>query len=419
LDNAGCDNIKIVITGFYTAANRGDEGILRGMINAFSQNLKDVDVKVLAHHDIVTSDLTGLKTHKPLLDTERAALLPFYILQMIYLTLWTKIYSMGIFLPLGSRKESVKALMEADLVLVSGGGFLNDNYKPAILGRLFELFFAYILKKPVGIYAHSLGPFNTRFYRLFAKMVFNRMNIITVREKISSSLLEEMKIHVPIRVVPDAAFGMPLNTSYDEEFLSQLVQDEKEMVSISVRDWEYYSSERGHEKYIDTIANVADSLSEDGYGIIFCSTCTGYGGYAKDDRVTAEEVRSRMKHKEDVLMVGEHLGPGTLIQIYSKMKFHIGTRMHSNIYALLAKTPVVAIGYEHKTMGMMERLGLEDQVVDINDIAENEIHKKVDNVISNYEEFKNKISAIIPEVRKEAIQTPVLIMQSLNDPEFV
>ncbi len=35
----------------------------------------------------------------------------------------------------------------SDIIVCSGGGFLNDNYHPAILGRLLSLYAAHKLKK--------------------------------------------------------------------------------------------------------------------------------------------------------------------------------------------------------------------------------------------------------------------------------
>jgi colanic acid/amylovoran biosynthesis protein len=410
----GCDNIRVIITGFYTAANRGDEGILRGMVHALSGEAEGTEIEVLAHHDKVTSELTGLKTHRPLLDTEKAVLLPLYLLQIIYLTIWVMKYRIGVPLPLGRRKNSMRAILEADLVLVSGGGFLNDNYKPAILGRLYELFLAHLLKKPVGIYAHSIGPFNSRFYRLLARLVFRRAQIITVREKVSEKIVRDMDLFVPNIVVPDAAFAMPARHKSDDDVIIQLDGEDKELVSISVREWDYYAKEGGHEQYIETMSKVADSLVDKGYRIIFCSTCSGYGGYSRDDRITAEEVIEGMRNKNSVHVIRDHTGPHTLIEMYSRMKFHIGTRMHSNIFALLGGTPVVAIGYEHKTLGMMERLGMKNLVVDINEFSDEDVQRRIDDVLLNYDDYKGQISRIIPELRREAVETPDLILDAIK-----
>jgi polysaccharide pyruvyl transferase WcaK-like protein len=49
-----------------------------------------------------------------------------------------------------------------------GGATLNDNYRPAIAGRLLLLWIAAILGKRVIIYNQSIGPFNSFLYRRLA-----------------------------------------------------------------------------------------------------------------------------------------------------------------------------------------------------------------------------------------------------------
>jgi colanic acid/amylovoran biosynthesis protein len=404
----------VVITGFYTASNGGDHGILNGMVNALSSHFEDIEIKVIAHHNETTSELTGLKSYQPLTDSERLTLLPVSILQACYLTIWALFYSTGISLPLWSNKKTVKAIADADLVLISGGGFLNDNYKPAIFGRLYEIFFAKSIGKPVGIYSHSLGPFNTLRYRTLAKIAFGRLDIITVREGISADLLNKMKISVPVHIVPDSAFALQFSEISKKKIPKHLKEYKGKMVSISVRKWHLYNTEFGHRRYIDALSKVGDLLVKRGYEVVFCSTCSGFRGYAMDDGKTAREILSKMKYKDQVQIIDSHMDPETLIHIYSKMTFHIGTRMHSNIYSLLAGTPVVPIAYEHKTFGIMRMLELEDLVVDINDVSVEKIMTKVEYLLNNYETLKERINENVMVTRKEAFRTPLLFDEFLK-----
>lgn len=404
----------MVITGFYTASNGGDHGILNGMVNALSSHFEDIEIKVIAHHRKVTSELTGLESYEPLINSERLTALPISILQACYLTIWALFYSKGISLPLWSNKKTIKAITQADLVLVSGGGFLNDNYKPAIFGRLYEIFFAKSIGKPVGIYSHSLGPFNTLRYRIFAKIVFGRLDIITAREGISADLINKMNISTPVHVVPDAAFALQSSEIFKKKIPDQLKEYKGKMVSISVRKWHFYKTDSGHRKYVEALSKVGDLLAIQGYKIVFCSTCSGFRGYAMDDRITAREILSKMKYKEHAQIIGSHMDPETLIHIYSKMTFHIGTRMHSNIFSLLAGTPVVPIAYEHKTLGTMQMLGLKDLVVDINDVSADKIMGKVEYLLKNYEILKSKINERIEDTKREAVRTPLLFDEFLK-----
>ena len=55
--------------------------------------------------------------------------------------------------------------------------------------------------------------------------------------------------------------------------------------------------------------------------------------------------------------------------IWSRCDMFIGTRMHSNIFALAGGVPTIAISYLHKTTGIMEDLGLSDWVIAIEEFT--------------------------------------------------
>ena len=57
-----------------------------------------------------------------------------------------------------------------------------------------------------------------------------------------------------------------------------------------------------------------------------------------------------------------------LQSIYSNLDIMIGTRMHANILALTRGTPGLPIGYLHKTLGIARYVGIEDWVLDIQNI---------------------------------------------------
>jgi colanic acid/amylovoran biosynthesis protein len=384
------------------------------MENVLSSYFNDMELCVIAHHKEATSELTGLRTYPPLVNSERLVTLPHSILKALYLSIWALFYSIGVSLPLGSKKETVRAIIDADLVLVSGGGFLNDNYKPAVFGRLYEIFFAKTIGKHVGIYSHSIGPFNTFGYRNLARKVFGRTDIITVRENISAELVNKLQIAVPIHVVPDAAFALNTDEVPNKNIPIQMEDQDKEMVSISVRKWHLYKTDSGHSKYVEALSKVGDMLVERGYKIVFCSTCTGFMGYPMDDRKTAREIQLRIKNKEQVLIIDEYMDPESMINIYSKMSFHIGTRMHSNIYSLMAGTPTIPIAYEHKTLGVMRMFDLEDLVVDINDISPEKVMEKVEILLNDYEVIKGKIESGVERIRMEAFNTPHLFNEVLE-----
>lgn len=80
---------------------------------------------------------------------------------------------------------------------------------------------------------------------------------------------------------------------------------------------------------------------------------------SQDDRVPARRIARRLSDMAPYVFLVEHPpSPGLLKAVYGQMDVFIGTRMHSNIFALSQGVPVIAIGYQPKTEGIMQMAGL-------------------------------------------------------------
>ena len=89
-------------------------------------------------------------------------------------------------------------LLNSDIVISSPGGFLQDyNIFSSLIPNVFLLCSAKVLRKPVIIYAQSLGPFRNKILRSFVQLILNRVEAIILREEISKYFLNEANINTP------------------------------------------------------------------------------------------------------------------------------------------------------------------------------------------------------------------------------
>lgn len=74
------------------------------------------------------------------------------------------------------------------------------------------------------------------------------------------------------------------------------------------------------------------------------------------------------------------------------MSYFIGTRMHSNIFALSSGIKTLAISYEPKTEGIMKDLGLSEYVIKIENVNSRILNEKFNKLISddNYQKKLNE-----------------------------
>ena len=410
--------MKILITDYHCASNRGDAAILEGVISSLKTNFPNSKISVMTTYPAAAEIINGvIALRQPLVPFNWRR--PKHILIMIYSLIGAFFYKRGISLPL-IKNYHFAPYIEASLIVLTGGSYFNDYYTPANLGRFWGLYFAHLLGKRVVLYSQSIGPLRKFPYRQISRYILNKIDLITLREKMSKKVLEDMGIETRrIYVAADAAFAMPLTNfgKMQVRRYEDFVFDNKLSlkVSISVRHWRYYEKRGdGEKKYIKAIAGLADwFIKEKGSQVFFVSTCTGFNGYYNDDRIIAYEVTKYMDNctvGNPTILHGEYT-PQELSEIYGKMDLHVGTRMHSNILALLQGIPVVAIEYEFKTTGIMELFGLEDYVININDIELAPLLTMIKRVLEQKEYIKKRINDNLPQMKAEAEKPAKLIKE--------
>ncbi len=99
--------------------------------------------------------------------------------------------------------------------------------------------------------------------------------------------------------------------------------------------------------------------------------------------------------------------------IYGRMKIFIGSRMHSNIFALSAGTPCIAIAYEHKTNGIMKMCGLEEWIIPIENIDSRILINKIEELLDNEGIIRERIKNTIQKIKEKSILNALLIRKML------
>jgi colanic acid/amylovoran biosynthesis protein len=117
------------------------------------------------------------------------------------------------------------------------------------------------------------------------------------------------------------------------------------------------------ENYMSNLMEALRRLSSDFKArILFLKQIEAAHGIVGDSPLLAE---LRGRARDCVSICEEDLSPQTMRGIIGGACLHIGSRMHSNIFALQAGTPFVAISYLPKTQSIMRMLGLSEFVADI------------------------------------------------------
>jgi len=405
--------MKVLITNVYSYKNKGDAAIVVALVSEVRRVFPEADILIQTTDIKNDSDRYGAPISATLLwlllSAHRSKPLAWRLLKLAgglfgltcYL-LWPRRLSRhrpGWLLDAGLR-NFVAEQAEADIVIACGGGYLRTA--SAGLGDLILLavtglnFLAgHYLGRPVYLYSQSIGPVHGRLQRRILRFCLQRVDLIESREDITGRFLAGLKLTTPVLATADPVFLLQGRGTKPPMALAPA----KLQVGLTVRKW--FDQDRDLAQYITAVAKTIDYLSATYGAHVYYLPQVIAANFGDDDRLIAERVQREVTHKAAFTLLTADLHPLELIGFCGQMDIFIGTRMHSNIFALINAVPVVAIEYEHKTRGIMRGLGLEDFVVAIAKATPELLKNRVDQLLTDRERYSRQITTnLVGEVAK-------------------
>lgn len=415
---------RLLITNAYSARNAGDAAILLGMVESLRRNPAFADAEIAvssADHPAdavrypfpVAPSFHSLRTAVPGGNGIRClhfllALLP---LSVAWALAW-RLAGVDLPLPRGLR-ELMRRYAAADLVVAAGGGYLYTTSivhgNVMLLIHLHSFLLATLLGKPVYLYAQSVGPFAASFQARLVRAALARVRLVEVREEVSRRLVEGWRLPVPVHEAADAAFLLPADVG-DAPSLPGPAAALR--VGITVRRWLRDPVEQS--RYQTEVAGFVDRLI-DGHDaeVVFVPQVTCEAEH-DDDRRVAREVASRVRRADRVRLIEEEMPAAAVKALCGSADLFVGTRMHSNIFALSQAVPVVAVSYQPKTEGIMAQAGLSDLVVPIREATADRLLALVERALARDGEIRGDLRRRLPELEASAALAGRLIAEDFQ-----
>ncbi|HXZ95111.1 MAG TPA: polysaccharide pyruvyl transferase family protein [Dehalococcoidia bacterium] len=349
------------------------------------------------------------------------------------------------------NNKRLREYTNADIVLDLGLDTYSDDYGMlAVIEHSKDILLGLLLRRPVVIWAQSLGPFQSKLTKWLVKFALNRVALITAREEISLEQLRLLGINgPPIHLTADPAFLLePASEKTVREMLSMegIRTDGKPLVGLTLswssvigkskksrflqiakevfwimrallpeRLFQFLLRMSGRYKrldmasYIDNkvIAEIADYLVErlDAYVLLVPHDYNP----AADDRKLLKEILKAVKHNERVKLLAREYSAPQLKGFIGQCDMFVGGKMHANIAALSMCVPTVGIQYGSKFYGIMRMLGQEQYVCD--KLTFHEVRAKIDEAWSNREGIRAELKTKLVTVKKQALQNCELVKQ--------
>lgn len=334
------------------------------------------------------------------------------------------------------KEKIIKTYLNADLIIeISGDGLSGDYGIISTLFSLSRLLTGILLKKKIFIYAQSIGPFNIKWPKTkshssilsficknYARFVLNRVSLITIREDITAEILKNINVSkTPIYVTADSAFLLnPISKENTFKLLSQYGLTENENLigislsnSIGILQYEYSRLMDVEDYKIIMLRIINYIISQFNVKVVLIPHVTG-PGVENDDRKIASEIYQKLTNKEQVINIQEELSPNELKGIIGNCEFFIGSRMHANIAAISMAIPTLAIGYSHKTVGIMEMVDQKEFNLDFQELSFDIIVKKLNKLWKEKEYVSKELTEKTKPIKEKTFNNALLVKKLLE-----
>lgn len=380
---------KVIIVNGHSWLNKGDAALVITAIELIKKINKEASISIISD----TSDLDeGKYSVNQVLDNgtpwRKDSGLKRKFKQMIFFQLLILSVFFKNTLLIDFFYKELKLIFseisKSDLVLSCGGGYLNPYGK--LLYRLALLNAGKMYSKPTIILPVSIENYNKLgwFQKLYLKYTLSRINCTYSREHITSKLLKDLSSVIYDEkadmafLLGDSGFELPLR--------------EEPFIAVSAVNWGFPDSkdpELSKSMYLKFWIEIFKYINDE-LAIRIKVIPQVIGPDANDDRLFWDKLMTNYSN-ELCEYIDEDLHPGQIKRLIGKSKMLIGSRMHSNIFALSNQTPVLAVAYLPKTKGIMEDFDLGDLVIDINDLDAEKGKEIVSKILLNRGDYVQKI----------------------------
>ena len=308
--------MKIVISHVYSSHNNGDAAILSAQINELKDVFHNPELCIFTMEKIEEGyTFDGVPACNSLMygavspGKGKAKKLFMAVAMVTYTAIWVSIFRLcDIALPLPHNwKEPIQLLVEADMQICVGGGYLRaKNDWPStvmLLLNFHQIWLAKALGKPVYLYAQSFGPYPKRMQRKIAIIGLKHADLLLVREAKSKALLADMGfIGEQVIQVPDSAFTcMPTSKFRSRQRLFSRRPSEH-VVGVTVRSWLPAAEQQSYEL---AMAEFIDSISQpSGFKVVVIAQVTSVETN-DDDRVVGRRIQKLLTNDGDVEFLNE------------------------------------------------------------------------------------------------------------------
>ena len=351
--------------------NRGDEAAHKSLVRALNDQFPNAQITVLFKNE-PQSTVEQMRVANP---------------QNTYINIRFPEYGGGLAkkwgLRLGNPKLTMihplyyifsKYIKKADFVICAPGGICMGLFQE--WGHIYALALAQRYNKKIAYYSRSFGPFpvKTKWNRIFKRVSYNLLNtfdFISIRDAKTMHLADQ----IGVAYVPsiDTAFLDTPRVQLPKSVKTLLGKNEYIVFVPNSLTW-HAAFKHCSTDYLDRFYSGILKMLLDKYRNMNIVMLPQLFNRNEDaDELYFRHLKSLLNN-DRIIVVHEKYGSDIQQTIISNAKLMIGARYHSVVFAINNQVPFVALSYEHKISGLLDILGLQQYMFNIEQLATEEIN---------------------------------------------
>jgi polysaccharide pyruvyl transferase CsaB len=350
---------RVGIIGSYGGMNLGDEAILTGILSELRRSV-DADVVVFSRNAEDTERRHGVRA----VDARRL-----------------------------SREEVRPEVAALDLLIFGGGGILYDAEAHIYLR---EVQLAEEAGVPVLVYAISVGPLEDADARRLVVQALQEVEVITVRDRASRKLLEDLGVSREMLVVADPALLIEPGELPEDVLEREGVADTRRLIGLSVREPGVAAPDLDEQHYQGLLADAADfMIGRYDANLLFLPMERDH-----KDMQHSHAVIAQMAFPQRATVLKGDYGPREMLALAGRLEFAVGMRLHFLIFAALSGVPFVPLPYSGKVDGFLE--AFEIAMPTMKDVRAGQLIARIDHAWDLRHDLRRRIEANVPALQELA-----------------
>jgi polysaccharide pyruvyl transferase CsaB len=364
--------VRIGISGSYGGLNLGDEAILAGILLELRATVPSAELTVFSRDANDTRVRHRVERAVPVREL--------------------------------SRDEVRPEIARLDLLILGGGGILYDEHATTYLR---EVGLAQELGIPVVVYAVSVGPLHYMSAREAVRGALDRAAAVTVRDRRSKRLLEEVGVQREVCITADPALLLPAEPPSGALLARVRLPADRRLIGISVREPGPAAPGLDVNHYHELLANAADFMVER-YDAALVFVPMEY----QNDVRHSHAVLGRMTHARRATVLTDDFTAPELCSLMGTFEFVVGMRLHFLIFAALQRVPFLALPYGSKVSGFLEEFGM--QLPQLDEMNAGRLIAYVDRAWQQRGESRARVDAVMPCLLERARESNHLVTDVLR-----